>query len=94
MATATAPKKTSPSDRTEQASAVAEDVLQQLQNGGQQAISAVRRFLDNVDESLAGSNSPSFVHDIADSALEMSDKMVEYGGEALRGIAGSARKAA
>lgn len=88
MATATAPKTGS----SEQSSNVAGDVLEQLQNGGQQAIGAVRRFLDNVDESLAGSNSPSFVHDIADSALEMSDKMVEYGGEALRGIASGARK--
>lgn len=91
MATATAPKAAA-TKKSETSGAVAQDVIEQLQTGGQQAISAVRRFLDNVDESLAGSNSPSFVHDIADSALEMSDKMVEYGGEALRGIAGSAKK--
>jgi hypothetical protein len=76
---------------TTQAVDTAEDVVSQLQNGGQSAIGAVRRFLDKVDENLAGDRAPSVPHELADSALEMSDKMVEYGGDALRGIVRSAR---
>lgn len=66
-----------------------QEVVTQVQNGGQSAIGAVRRFLVKVDETIAGENSPTFVHEFADSALEMSDRMVEVGGDALRGIAGS-----
>lgn len=77
--------------KTTDNSAIAEDVLDQLQSGGQSAISAVRGFIDKLDESITGDNSPSFVHDIVDSALEMSDRMVEYGGDAARGIARSVR---
>lgn len=78
----------------EQAGEFAEDVVAQLQSGGQQAIGAVRSFLEKVDDSVAGSYSPSFVHGIADSALEMSDKMVEHGGDALRSIVSSGRRIA
>lgn len=64
-----------------------EKVLEQLQTGGQNAIGAVRRFIDSTDESLRGGRKePTFVRDIVDSALEMSDRMVEHGGETLRGI--------
>lgn len=72
-------------------SAGVEDVLDQIQSGGQSAIGSVRKFVGKLDESLAGDSSPSFVGDIVDSALEMSDRMVEYGGDALRGIARSVR---
>lgn len=77
--------------KTSDNSAKVEDVLDQLQSGGQSAISSVRGFIDKLDESLTNDNSPSFVHDIVDSALEMSDKMVEYGGDTLRGIVRSGR---
>jgi hypothetical protein len=85
MATAT---KTSTSS---QAVDTADDIVTQLQNGGQSAIGAVRRFLDKIDEDLAGDRAPSVPHELADSALEMSDKMVEYGGDALRGLVSSVR---
>lgn len=69
----------------------ADRVLEQLQTGGQNAIGAVRRFIDSTDESLrGGAKEPTFIHDIVDSALEMSDRMVEHGGDALRGIVRSA----
>lgn len=71
----------------------ADRVLEQVQSGGQNAIGAVRRFLDSADESIRGeSSSPTLAHDLADSALEMSDRLVEYGGEAIRGIVRSASR--
>lgn len=79
-------------EKADQGAAMAEDVVTQLQNGGQQAIGAVRRFLEKVDESLAGDRSPSAVQEIADSALEMSDRMVEHGGDALKSIVASGRQ--
>lgn len=92
MATATA--KTAKTAKTKEipASETAEDIVTQLQNGGQSAIGAVRNFIGKLDESLAGSSSPSAVHDIVDSALEMSDRMVEHGGDALRGVTRSIRE--
>lgn len=90
MATATAKPKTENKKTAGSANNV-DDVLGQIQSGGQSAIGAVRRFLDKVDESVAGDRSPSVAHDIADSALEMSDRLVEQGGDALRNIARSVR---
>lgn len=66
-----------------------QEAVTQVQHGGQNAIGAVRRFLVKVDETIAGENSPTFVHELADSALDLSDRMVEVGGDAIRGIAGS-----
>lgn len=84
MATATTKKTTAASKQDSQLGV--ETLITQVQEGGQEAIGAVRRFLGKVDESLAGSNSPTIAHDIADSALEMSDRMVESGSQALRGL--------
>ena len=69
----------------------AEQVIDQLRSGGQNAIGAVRRFIDSIDESLSGpDDGPSRIHDIVDSALVMSDRLVESGSEAVRGIVRSA----
>ncbi len=84
MAEATTKKTTAAKTKNEPSGT--ETLITQVQEGGQQAIGAVRRFLTKVDESVAGSNSPTIAHDIADSALEMSDRMVESGSEALRGL--------
>lgn len=68
-----------------------DQVLEQLKTGGQSMIGAVRRFVDQVDEALPGSGEgPTRGRDIVDSALEMSDRMVESGAEAIRGIVKSA----
>lgn len=64
-----------------------DDVLAQVVTGGQDAIGATRRFITSVDEALPGSDEgPTRAHDVVDAALEMSDRMVESGGEAIRGI--------
>jgi len=91
MATATAKKSTTASNSTATSGRSADELITNLQEGGQQAIGAVRRFLGKLDESLAGENSPTVIHDIADSALEMSDRMVETGGDALRGVVPQAK---
>jgi hypothetical protein len=70
---------------------LADQVLEQLKNGGQNVIGAVRRFVGSVDDALPGSeDGRSRGHDIVDSALEMSDRIVESGSEAIRGIVKSA----
>lgn len=70
---------------------VTDQVLEQLENGGQQVIGAVRRFVTSVDDALPGSDDgPTRAHDVIDSALEMSDRIVEVGGDAIRGIVQSA----
>ncbi|MBJ7458132.1 MAG: hypothetical protein JHD02_02985 [Thermoleophilaceae bacterium] len=72
---------------TEDYAGIADDVLAQVVTGGQSAIGATRRFVKSVDEALVGSeDEPTRVHEIVDSALEMSDRLVESGGDAIRGI--------
>lgn len=68
-----------------------DQVLEQLKSGGQSVISAVRKFVDQVDGALPGNaDQPTRGRDIIDSALEMSDRVVESGAEAIRGIVKSA----
>lgn len=88
MATATEAKPKKPAvDKSDSQFVVIDDVLDQVVRGGQGAIGATRRFFDQIDESLLGSSeSPSRGHDVIDAALEMSDRMVESGGDAVRGI--------
>jgi hypothetical protein len=64
-----------------------DQVLDQVETGGRNAIGAVRRFVDSVDSSLAGEDEgPTRAHDVVDAALVMSDRMVELGGDAIRSI--------
>ena len=57
-----------------------DQVLDQVETGGRNAIGAVRRFVDSVDSSLAGEDEgPTRAHDVVDAALVMSDRMVELG---------------
>ncbi|MBI4898165.1 MAG: hypothetical protein HY827_07340 [Actinobacteria bacterium] len=70
----------------------ADEVLDQIRQGGQNAVDAVRRFVGRVDESLVGGDetSPSRGHDLVDSALDMTDRLIESGSDAIRGIVRSA----
>lgn len=78
-------------ENVDRAVSVADQVLEQLETGGQNAIGAVRRFVTSVDDSLPGSDDgPTRGHDVVDAALEMSDRMVELGSDAIRGIVQSA----
>lgn len=104
MPTATKAKTTTPpkagsakrsggNDTADRATDLAGQVLEQLRDGGNSAIDAVRSFVGKVDSALpTGDEGPSRGHEIVDSALEMSQELVQKQYEALRGIVDSAGK--
>jgi len=69
---------------------LSEDVLEEIKDGQEAAIHAVRGFVGSVDETLAGSASPSQVEEIVDSALKMADKLVETQYDFLKKVVHSA----
>jgi hypothetical protein len=69
---------------------LSEDVLQDLEDGAQGAIEAVRKFLSVVDEALPlGGESPSRREEITDSALEMAQRLVHTQADFLRKVVDS-----
>jgi hypothetical protein len=72
---------------------VSEEVLDEIKEGQEAAIGAVRNFVGSVDKTLAGSASPSQVEEIVDSALKMADKLVETQYEFLKKVVHSAGEA-
>lgn len=77
----------SPVDKTAELS---ERVLEQVKLGQQNAIEAVRHFMESVDEALPHGASPSRRQDVIDSALEMSEKLVQTQYDFLRNVVHSA----
>jgi len=72
---------------------LSEDVLQELEDGARSAIEAVRKFLGTVDEALPShGEGPSRREEIADSALEMAQRLVHTQSEFLRKVVDSAGK--
>jgi hypothetical protein len=67
-----------------------EEVLEEIKEGQESAIDAVRGFVSSVDKTLAGSASPSQVEKIVDSALKMADKLVETQYDFLKKVVHSA----
>jgi hypothetical protein len=64
-----------------------DEVLVQLGSTGQSAIDAVRHFVDQLDKVLvADAKEPSGVHEVVDSALELSGVLVGNGTETIRGL--------
>ncbi len=55
---------------------LSEDVLEELREGQEAAIEAVRNFAKSVDKTLEG-QSTSEAEQIVDSALKMADRLVE-----------------
>ena len=72
---------------------LSEEVLEEIKEGQEAAIGAVRGFVSSVDETLAGSASPSQVEKIVDSALTMADKLVETQYDFLKKVVHSAGEA-
>lgn len=65
----------------------ADQVLGQLASGGQNVIGAVRKFVDQLDQTITGETAGySKGHDVIDSALEMSDWIVGAGSDTIRGV--------
>jgi len=57
---------------------LSEQVFDEIKEGQEQAIEAVRKFMKSVDEALPhDGEGPSRRQDIVDSALQMSEKLVE-----------------
>jgi uncharacterized protein YegP (UPF0339 family) len=75
----------------EKTAELSERVLGEVKNGQQSAIEAVRRFMDSVDKALSlhGEN-PSRRQEVIDSALELSEKLVQTQYDFLRGVVHSA----
>lgn len=73
---------------------LSEQVLEQLETGQRSAIAAVRRFMDSTDSALPSlSGGPSRPQQIVDSALEMSERLVEVQYDFLRNVVHSAGEA-
>jgi len=69
------------------------DVLKELEDAARSAIEAVRKFLGTVDEALPPhGEGPSRREEIADSALEMAQRLVHTQSEFLRKVVDSAGK--
>lgn len=78
----------SPIERT---SELSEQVLEQVKHSQESAIEAVRHFMESVDEALpARGDRPSRRQDVVDSALEMSEKLVQTQYDFLRNVVHSA----
>ena len=69
---------------------LSEEVLEEIKNGQEAAIEAVRGFVGSVDETLSGSASPSQVEEIVDSALKMADRLVATQYDFLKQVVHSA----
>ena len=77
----------------ERTTELSEDVLQELEDGAQSAIEAVRKFLGTVDEALPPrGEGPSRREEITDSALDMAQRLVHTQSEFLRKVVDSAGK--
>ena len=56
---------------------LSDQVLEEIKEGQEAAIKAVRNFTETVDKTLAKESSPTQAEEIVDSALKMADKLVE-----------------
>ncbi len=70
---------------------LSEEVLQEIKDGQEAAIEAVRSFARSVDKTLDGA-SPAQAEEIVDSALKMSEKLVETQYDFLKKVVDSAGK--
>lgn len=70
---------------------LSEQVLQQIKEGQESAIEAVRKFMESVDGALPPEGEePSRHQEIVDSALEMSEKLVKTQYDFLTNVVRSA----
>jgi hypothetical protein len=65
---------------------LSDEVLEEIKEGQQAAIEAVRKFADTVDKTLAGDDHPSGRQEIVDSALKMADRLVATQYDFLRKV--------
>ncbi len=92
--TAAAREAAAEQTRVERTAELSEQVLEQVKGSQEKAIEAVRKFMESVDEALPphGEN-PSRRQEVIDSALEMSEKLVQTQYDFLTGVVRSAGEA-
>jgi len=89
----TSARRTGADGAVERTTELSEDVLQELEDGARSALDAVRSFLVTLDEALPPhGDGPSRREQIADSALEMAQRLVHTQAESLRRVVDSAGK--
>jgi len=72
---------------------LSEDVLNSLEAGQHSAIEAVRKFVDSVDQTLPHrGEGPSRRQEIVDSALDLTDRLVETQHDFIRRVIESTAK--
>jgi len=88
------PKDAAGRDTVERTTELSEQVLEQVRGSQKKAIGAVRKFMESVDEALPphGEN-PSRRQDVIDSALEMSEGLVQTQYDFLTNVVHSAGEA-
>ena len=70
---------------------LAEQMLESLKTGGQEAIEALRKFVDTVDKALPRlGEAPSWRQQVIDSGLEMAESLVQAQCDFLRNVVRSA----
>ena len=74
----------------ERSTELSEEVLEEVKEGQQAAIEAVRTFVEAVDSALGEDEEPSKREEIVDSALKMADRLVETQYDFLRKVVHSA----
>ena len=75
----------------ERTTELSEQVLEQVKTGQRNAIEAVRKFTDAVDRALPlGGDGRSGRQEVIDSALEMSERLVQVQYDFLRNVVHSA----
>jgi hypothetical protein len=81
-------------DTVERTTELSEQVLEQVKGSQEKAIEAVRKFMESVDEALPlhGEN-PSRRQEVIDSALEMSERLVQTQYDFLTNVVHSAGEA-
>lgn len=95
MATASQEPKDAP-DRgaIERTTELSDQVLEQVKGSQEKAIEAVRKFMESVDDALPPhAENPSKRQEVVDSALEMSERLVQTQYDFLRNVVRSAGEA-
>ena len=70
---------------------LAEQVLESLKAGGQEAIEALKKFVDTVDKAMARlDEAPARRQQVIDSGLEMAESLVQAQYDFLRNVVRSA----
>ena len=92
MPTASQEPKDAPDRSTvERTTELSEQVLEQVKSSQKKAIEAVRRFMESVDDALPPHDeNPSKRQEVIDSALEMSERLVQTQYDFLTNVVQSA----